>query len=65
MVTINPYDEESLATVIYKACTMDVNERRSHMHVLHQIVKDWNVYDWVDSFLDTLSSMQKIKKNAA
>ena len=64
-ITINPYDEESLTAAIYKACTMDINERRSRMHVLHQIVKEWNVYDWVDAFLDTLSSVRKANKKAA
>ncbi|MDT8322032.1 MAG: trehalose-6-phosphate synthase [Xanthomonadales bacterium] len=49
---VNPYDIEATAEGIYKAFTMSAEERKARMHALRKIVRDSDVFDWVESFLD-------------
>lgn len=51
-VLVNPYDIEGTAEGIYQACIMPEDERKARMHRMREIVRDSDVFDWVESFLD-------------
>jgi trehalose 6-phosphate synthase/phosphatase len=48
---VNPYDVEQMADTILKAFRMRGAERRRRMKRMRRIVRDENVFWWVDSFL--------------
>jgi trehalose 6-phosphate synthase/phosphatase len=48
---VNPYDVVGVADAIYRALTMDPNERRRRMRVLRQAIRKYDIFWWVDSFL--------------
>ena len=48
---VNPYDVEEMADTIFKAFCMDEAERKARMKRMRRIVRDENVFWWVDSFL--------------
>jgi trehalose 6-phosphate synthase/phosphatase len=50
-VLVNPYDNEGVAKAIYQAFRMDENERRFRMSKMRQNVQKYNIFWWVDSFL--------------
>jgi trehalose 6-phosphate synthase len=50
-IMVNPYDVESVADAIYTAFEMSRDERRVRMKKLRQSIKKYDVFWWVDSFL--------------
>lgn len=48
---INPHDIEGIADAIYRAFKMSEEEKVSRMRGLRQIVRKYNIFWWVDSFL--------------
>ena len=48
---VNPYDVESVASAIHRACVMGEAERRSRMKRLRRSIARRDVFRWVDSFL--------------
>jgi len=48
---VNPYDIEGVAEAIYKAWKMPREERRQRMGRLREIVRNYDIFRWVDSFL--------------
>src|SRR5216117_3866606 len=48
---VNPYDVEQMADAILKAFRMNASERRARMKRMRRVVRDENVFWWVDSFL--------------
>ena len=48
---VNPYDVEEMADTIFKAFCMDEAERNARMKRMRRVVRDENVFWWVDSFL--------------
>jgi len=48
---VNPYDIEGVAEAIYRAYSMDVDERRRRMHRLRKAVARRDIFWWADSFL--------------
>jgi trehalose 6-phosphate synthase len=48
---VNPHDIEGIADTIYRAFQMSREERESRMRGLRQIVRKYNIFWWVDSFL--------------
>jgi trehalose 6-phosphate synthase len=49
---VNPYDIEGVADAIRVACSMEPAERRSRMRRLRQGIRKYDVFWWVDAFLD-------------
>ncbi|HHS50314.1 MAG TPA: trehalose-6-phosphate synthase [candidate division Zixibacteria bacterium] len=47
---VNPHDIVGVADAIYQAFTMDIEERRARMKPLREIVRENDVFYWVDSF---------------
>ncbi len=50
---VNPYDIEGVADTIYKAFNMKEEERRLRMRKLKRVIRERNIFRWVDSFLRT------------
>jgi trehalose 6-phosphate synthase len=49
---VNPYDYEGIADAIHKAFMMPKAEKRRHMRKLRDVVRNGNVFWWVDSFME-------------
>ncbi|MCZ6474021.1 MAG: trehalose-6-phosphate synthase [SAR324 cluster bacterium] len=50
-IIVNPYDLEGVAAAINEACMMDASSRSSRMRKLQRVIKDQDIFWWVDSFL--------------
>ena len=48
---VNPYSVEEVAEAIYRAIVMDPEERRARMHKLKRFVREYDIFWWVDAFL--------------
>jgi trehalose 6-phosphate synthase/phosphatase len=48
---VNPYDVEMTAGAILKALTMTPEERKRHIQALRAVVKEHDIYWWLDTFL--------------
>jgi trehalose 6-phosphate synthase len=48
---VNPYDIEGTAESIYSAVNMSQEEKISRMHGLREVVRDSDIFCWVDSIL--------------
>jgi trehalose 6-phosphate synthase/phosphatase len=48
---VNPYDVEEMADAVLKAFRMSEAERSARMKRMRRVVRDENVFWWVDSFL--------------
>jgi trehalose 6-phosphate synthase len=64
---VNPYDVEEVADTVLKAFRMTDVERTARMKRMRRVVREENVFWWVDSFLRigaklTARSPQTLKK---
>jgi trehalose 6-phosphate synthase len=50
-LVVNPNDLAGIAEAIHHACVMPVEEKRSRMQILRDIVRNYNVQGWAESFL--------------
>src|ERR1700674_1247912 len=55
-LVVNPNDFPEVAQTVHHAAHMTVEEKRSRMRLLRQIVKDHNVHRWIRSFLQVPSA---------
>jgi trehalose 6-phosphate synthase/phosphatase len=51
-LVVNPNDFAGIAEAIHRACVMPVEEKRSRMKLLRDIVRTYNVQGWAESFLE-------------
>jgi len=63
---VNPYDVEGVAAAIYRAWKMSREERRNRMRNMRRIIRERDIFWWVDSFLEagsapSLSSFTQIE----
>ncbi len=58
-ILVNPTDIEEVADAIYKAWTMPLVEQRSRLSYMQRRLAEYNVYKWVNDFLDQLISTKK------
>lgn len=64
-LSINPYDVDGLAEAVHAAATMNRGERRRRMAALRRIVKENDVFHWVDGFLfEARASLARIAKSS-
>jgi trehalose 6-phosphate synthase/phosphatase len=56
-VLVNPYDVEQMADTILKAFRMSQAERIPRMKRMRRVVRNENVFWWVDSFLKAGAKM--------
>jgi alpha,alpha-trehalose-phosphate synthase [UDP-forming] len=51
-IVVNPNDLPGIAEAIHRACVMPVEQKRSRMRLLRDIVRTYNVQVWAESFLN-------------
>lgn len=51
-IIVNPYDLDGMAAALEKALSMTPEERGRHIAQLREIVKEHDIYWWLDTFLD-------------
>ncbi|MCZ6556778.1 MAG: trehalose-6-phosphate synthase [SAR324 cluster bacterium] len=51
-ITVNPYDRDGVADSIQQAYEMGTDERRFRMRRLQRVVREQDIFHWVDSFLN-------------
>jgi len=54
---VNPYDVEGVADAIYRAYTMEPDEKRARMRKMRRSIQRQDIYWWVDSFLKAGTSL--------
>lgn len=59
---VNPSDTEELADTIAAALVMPLEEQKSRMKVMQKRLKDYDIVQWVNDFLDQLSKIKKEQK---
>ena len=55
---VNPYDTDGLAQAIYRALTMEPEERRARMKRMRSYVREHNVYRWAGTLMGELASIR-------
>ena len=58
-LSVNPFDVQEQADTIYRALTMDPEEKRLRAERLKQIIHSRNPGDWVDEQLDDIRAVQQ------
>ncbi len=58
-LSVNPFDVQEQADTIYRALTMDPEEKRLRAERLKEIIHSRNPGDWVDEQLDDIRAVQK------
>jgi alpha,alpha-trehalose-phosphate synthase [UDP-forming] len=60
-LVVNPNDLAGIAEAIHRACVMPLEEKRSRMKLLREIVRTYNVQSWAESFLSaTITADRKV-----
>jgi trehalose-6-phosphate synthase len=54
---VNPYDIEQMADTILQAFRMNQAERSARMKRMRRVVRNENVFWWVDSFLKSTAKL--------
>lgn len=55
-ILVNPYDVEGVANAIQRAYDMELSERRQRMNRMREVVRKYDIFWWVDSFLQAAFS---------
>jgi trehalose 6-phosphate synthase/phosphatase len=64
-IVVNPNELAGIADAIHRACVMPVEEKRSRMKLLRDVVRTYNVQGWAESFLTaTLTADPKVAREA-
>ena len=56
---VNPYDVEDMAAAIYRAVTMDAEDRRSRMSRMRAHVREHNIFGWAGLLLAELARIPR------
>jgi trehalose 6-phosphate synthase len=59
VLSVNPFDIQEQADAIYRALTMDPEERRVRSNHLREIIFSRNPGDWVDEQLADIARLQE------
>ena len=55
---VNPYDIAQIGEMIRRALEMPLDERRTRMQHMRQVVRDHNVYRWAGELIAELSEIR-------
>lgn len=56
-ITVNPYDQEGLASAMERGLSMPEEERKRRMALMRRKIRRWDVFRWMDSFLSTATGL--------
>ena len=51
-LVVNPNDLSGIAEAIHRACVMPIEEKRSRMRLLRDIIRTYSVQSWAEAFLN-------------
>jgi trehalose 6-phosphate synthase len=54
-VMVNPYDTDGVAEAIHRSITMTLPERQRRWRELDEVVRNWTIAHWRESYLDLLA----------
>jgi alpha,alpha-trehalose-phosphate synthase [UDP-forming] len=63
-LVVNPNDLAGIAEAIFRACVMPVEEKRSRMRLLRDIIRTHNVQSWAEAFLNAALTIEPIPAKA-
>jgi trehalose-6-phosphate synthase len=49
---VNPFDIEEVADTLKRAYEMDIDERQARMRRLKRLIREYDIFWWVDSFMN-------------
>jgi trehalose 6-phosphate synthase/phosphatase len=55
---VNPFDTEGVADALARALSLSAGEQRTRMHRLRRTVREYDIYHWLDEFLDAAVSKE-------
>ncbi len=55
-VMVNPYDVDGVAEAIHRSLTMTLPERQRRWRELDEVLRQWTIGDWRESYLELLAS---------
>ncbi|MBV9179782.1 MAG: trehalose-6-phosphate synthase, partial [Acidobacteria bacterium] len=53
-IVVNPNDLAGVAEAVHRACVMPIEEKRTRMRLLRDIVRNYTVQNWAEAFLQSL-----------
>jgi len=56
---VNPYDTDQCAAAFHLALTMPAGEARDRMHIMRELVREFNVYRWAGRMLLDAATMRR------
>ena len=59
-LVVNPNDLAGIAEAVFRACVMPVEEKRSRMRLLRDIIRTYNVQSWADGFLNAALTTEPV-----
>lgn len=59
-IIVNPNDLAGVAEAIHRACVMPIEEKRSRMRVLRDIVRSYTVQNWAEAFLQAVLTTETV-----
>jgi trehalose 6-phosphate synthase/phosphatase len=59
-LVVNPHDLAGIAEAIHRACIMPIEERRSRMRLLRDVVRTYNIQVWAESFLASVLTSDRL-----
>ena len=57
-LVVNPNDLAGIAEAIHRACVMPVEEKRSRMRLLRDIIRTYSVQLWAEAFLNAATAVE-------
>jgi trehalose 6-phosphate synthase/phosphatase len=59
-MVVNPNDLAGVAEAIHRACVMPIEEKRSRMRLLRDIVRTYTVQHWAEAFMHAILSPENV-----
>lgn len=57
-ILVNPNDKKQMVKALHQALQMPLEEQRMHMTLMQEVVKKFNVFNWVKLFFNRLSEVK-------
>jgi trehalose 6-phosphate synthase len=62
---VNPYDLDGVAEAIHRSLTMTLPERQRRWRELDEVLRQWTIADWRESYLKLLAGTRDPDSHAA
>lgn len=62
-ILVNPFDINQLVEALHQALTMPEEEQKQHMSVMQNSIKRYNIYHWVELFMNRLQENREMQES--